>query len=227
MKKLILILLAAAMVTGLAACGNGAKQTQSTSNGSDGSQVNTGDPSGNQTGETTTNSNNPSVNPNPGGISDETKAITGFEPAGEKKVTNFSGEYTATYTGSGFEANVGIDYSKYDFTGSGADLIYYCTEVMKEQQNWCIEDSKGNKKAKRLKYLLYQADTGEYKSIASTSSISKYEGVLANFEFDESSVTAKMIRIDPKISVQVSKVSASSGTYLMLAYYIFRGRGKL
>lgn len=212
MKKLIALLLASAMLTGLIACGSGSSgETKATTGGTDGTVQTNG------TSSVSTPSSTPGTTPTtpPTGSAtnpvdkSQLAAITKVEPAGEREVYSFGGTYKATYTGEGFNANVGIDYSKYDFTGSGADLVYYCTSVMSDNDKW---------KGKRVKYELL-ADDGEYKSVASASSISKYEGVLVKFEFDNNNVTAKIEKIDPHITVQVSNVTASSGAYLMLEYY--------
>ncbi len=208
MKKLITLLLASAMLLGMIACGDKTPDdTKATTGSSEGNVQTTSTPG------VSTPSSNPVTPPSGSGTTpaDKTKlqAIKKVEEAGEREVYSFGGTYSATYTGAGFDANVGIDYSSYDFTGSGADLVYYCTDVMKDRDNW---------KGKRVKYELL-TDSGEYKSIASSASVSRYEGVLVKFEFDNSYVYAKIEKIDPHISIQVSKVSASSGCYLMLEYY--------
>lgn len=210
MKKTAILLLLATALTTFASCSGSAPAGETTAPVTTVATTtapvdNTTPPSGGNTSTSTDHTVK---------LNADTDTLSTVVQASDPTTEEYDG-YSAVTSGAEWKINSGIDYSLYEFSGSGDDLLNYVKNNKKTEYKRYIEDGKVN-------YYVVRYTDGEpsYKKV-SESAVSRAKAVGAKLQ-----VNAKLRKlivyyqeIDLRVSLDYSSVSAKSGAFLRFKFH--------
>ena len=212
MKKIALVLLLATALTSFAACaGKTSAETttvaDTTTTAAPTTTTRAPDSTTNPTTSTVTIEHNVKLN------QDMTSLKTVIE-ASTPTTEEFEG-YSAVTSGAEWQINSGVDYSLYDFLGTGSDLLAYIEDEDNTQYSKYVQNNK-------LAYyrVRYENDEFDYKKVAENA-VSQTKGLGAVIQ-----VNAKLGRlivyyqeIELRTSLDYSEVTGNTGAFLRFKFH--------
>ncbi len=207
MKKTAIILLLATALTSFAAC----------------SSSNTSDPADVTTVETTaaTTTQEIIVNTNPVTtiehdvkLNQDLTTLTTVVEASDPTVVEFDG-YSAVTSGAEWQINSGIDYSLYDFLGTGSDLLSYIQDEDNTQFSRYVQSDK-------VAYYRVKYEDGEYvyKKVGTNAvSLVKSLGAKAQVNTKLGRLIVYYQEIELRASLDYTQVTGDTGAFLRFNFH--------